>query len=90
MYSNINGDIALKPDPPGDDDFVYHHHVDSHFDTTGSMSTMKDPPPSVILLNNNHGGLPVPQNIVALPPINEEDCSHDVSSNDPPLMDDGQ
>jgi len=27
---NINGDIARKPDPPGDDDSVFRH-IDSHF-----------------------------------------------------------
>ena len=85
MY-NIHSDVARKPDPPGDEDFV-HRYVDSHFDTTGSMSTMTDPPPSVSQLDKHCSSFSIPKNISTLSTINEEGCSLDVSSNDPPMMD---
>ena len=86
IMSNINGDIARKPDPPGDDESVYRN-IDYHFDTTGSMSTMTDPPPSVSLLGKRCMSTSIPRNIPMLFTINEAGCSTNMSSNDPPMMD---
>ena len=77
--SNNNGDIARKPDPPGDDESVYRR-IDFHFDATGSMSTMTDPPPSVSLLGKHCMSTSIPRNIPMLFTINEAGCSTNMSS----------
>jgi hypothetical protein len=83
---NINDDMAHKPDLPGDEDFVVCY-IDSHFNNAGKMSTMTNPPLRLSPLDKRCVSFSVITTSCTGTKNNEEGCSSDVSSNDPPMMD---
>jgi hypothetical protein len=74
-----------KPDPPGGEGFVLHY-IDSCFDSAGLMLTMTDPPPSETSLDKRCVSFLVTANTGLCTANNDDGSTPDVSSNDPPMM----